>query len=123
MSASYNKYTSFIFLLNLSYISGLLSCVLRAENMARKSAGEEPLPEEDPSNQIFKPIPEPSRLDSFLITNQTANYCNLINGYVALFEVNYHVLNIMISGQNFLCSNNGFLVAIGYTDFTPEIVK
>ncbi|XP_022761780.1 eukaryotic translation initiation factor 3 subunit H isoform X2 [Durio zibethinus] len=52
----------------------------RAENMARKTAGEEPLPEEDPSNPIFKPIPEPSRLESFLITNQIANYCNQING-------------------------------------------
>ncbi|XP_059287241.1 eukaryotic translation initiation factor 3 subunit H-like [Lycium ferocissimum] len=52
----------------------------RAENMARKAAGEELLPEEDPSNPAFKPIPEPSRLDSFLITNQIANYCNQING-------------------------------------------
>ncbi|XP_008813506.2 eukaryotic translation initiation factor 3 subunit H [Phoenix dactylifera] len=52
----------------------------RTENMARKAAGEEPLPEEDPSNPIFKPIPEPSRLDSYLITNQIANYCNQING-------------------------------------------
>ncbi|OMP06526.1 eukaryotic translation initiation factor 3 subunit H [Corchorus olitorius] len=51
-----------------------------AENMARKAAGEEPLPEEDPSNPIFKPIPEPSRLESFLITNQISNYCNQING-------------------------------------------
>lgn len=48
--------------------------------MARKASGEEPLPEEDPSNPAFKPIPEPSRLDSFLITNQIANYCNQING-------------------------------------------
>ena len=54
----------------------------RAENAARKAAGEEPLPEEDPANPIFKPVPEPSRLDSFLITNQMANYCNQINGYV-----------------------------------------
>ncbi|KAG5231910.1 eukaryotic translation initiation factor [Salix suchowensis] len=52
----------------------------RSENMSRKAAGEEPLPEEDPSNPVFKPIPEPSRLDSFLITNQIANYCNQING-------------------------------------------
>ncbi|KVI08491.1 JAB1/Mov34/MPN/PAD-1 [Cynara cardunculus var. scolymus] len=51
----------------------------RAENMARKAAGEDPLPEEDPSNPIFKPLPEPSRLDSFLITNQVSNYCNQIN--------------------------------------------
>lgn len=52
----------------------------RADNMARKAASEELLPEEDPSNPVFKPIPEPSRLDSFLITNQIANYCNQING-------------------------------------------
>ncbi|KAK9137302.1 hypothetical protein Sjap_007896 [Stephania japonica] len=52
----------------------------RAENMARKAAGEELLPEEDPSNPIFKPIPEPSRLDTYLITNQISNYCNQING-------------------------------------------
>ncbi|KAG5106896.1 hypothetical protein JHK82_043866 [Glycine max] len=44
--------------------------------MARKVAGEEPLSEEDPSNPIFKPLPEPSRLESFLITNQISNYCN-----------------------------------------------
>ncbi|KAE9604960.1 hypothetical protein Lal_00036810 [Lupinus albus] len=52
----------------------------RSENMARKAAGEEPLPEEDPSNPIFKPLPEPSRLESFLITNQISTYCNQING-------------------------------------------
>ena len=50
------------------------------ENMSRKAAGEDPLPEEDPSNPIFKPLPEPSRLESFLITNQISNYCNQING-------------------------------------------
>jgi translation initiation factor 3 subunit H len=53
----------------------------RAENMARRAAGEEPLPEEDPNNPVFKPIPEPSRLDSYLITNQVANYCDQINGF------------------------------------------
>ncbi|CAF2082504.1 unnamed protein product [Brassica napus] len=58
----------------------------RTENMARRSAGEEPLPEEDPSNPIFKPIPEPSRLESFLITNQVSNFCGQING---------------VAGQNF----------------------
>ncbi|THU46579.1 hypothetical protein C4D60_Mb09t06420 [Musa balbisiana] len=58
----------------------------RVENMARKAAGEEPLPEEDPSNSIFKTIPEPSHLDSYLITNQISNYCNQING---------------VAGQNF----------------------
>lgn len=58
----------------------------RVENMARKAAGEEPLPEEDPSNPIFKPIPEPSRLDSYLITNQISNYCNQINGYASVIK-------------------------------------
>lgn len=53
--------------------------------MARKAAGEEALPEEDPSNPIFKPIPEPSRLESFLITNQVSNFCGQINGYVLVF--------------------------------------
>ncbi|KAL5703115.1 zeta-carotene isomerase [Ranunculus cassubicifolius] len=52
----------------------------RADNMARKAAGEELLPEEDPTNPLFKPLPEPSRLDSYLITNQISNYCNQING-------------------------------------------
>lgn len=53
----------------------------RAENAARRAAGEEPLPEEDPSNPIFKPLPEPSRLDSYLITNQISNYCSQINSF------------------------------------------
>ncbi|GLJ52188.1 hypothetical protein SUGI_1110170 [Cryptomeria japonica] len=53
----------------------------RADNLARKAAGEEPLPEEDPSNSIFKPIIEPSRLDSYLIVNQVANYCDQIKGF------------------------------------------
>ncbi len=53
----------------------------RAENAARRLSGEEPLPEEDPNNPIFKPLLEPSRLDSYLITNQVANYCGQVNGY------------------------------------------
>jgi len=53
----------------------------RADNMARKAAGEEPLPEEDSSNPLFKPIIEPSRLESYLITNQVANYCDQIKGF------------------------------------------
>jgi translation initiation factor 3 subunit H len=56
--------------------------LFRQENMARKAAGEEPLPEEDPSNPIFKPIPEPSRLEGYLVTNQISSYCNHINGYI-----------------------------------------
>lgn len=51
----------------------------RDENEARKAAGEDPLPEGDSSNPFFKPIPEPSRLESLLITNRIADYCNQIH--------------------------------------------
>ncbi|GJN37123.1 hypothetical protein PR202_gb26048 [Eleusine coracana subsp. coracana] len=63
----------------------------RQENMARKAVGEEPLPEEDPSNPIFKPIPEPSRLEGYLVTNQISSYCNHINGYILR---NLYVFNL-----------------------------
>lgn len=53
----------------------------RADNLARKAAGEDPLPEEDPTNPIFKPISEPSRLDSYLIVNHVSNYCDQIKGF------------------------------------------
>jgi translation initiation factor 3 subunit H len=39
------------------------------------------LPEEDPT--LFKPIPEPSPLDGYLITNQVSNYCEQMNTYAA----------------------------------------
>jgi len=38
------------------------------------------MPEEDLSqNPAFKPLNEPSKLDSLLITNQIENYCKQIN--------------------------------------------
>lgn len=40
------------------------------------AAGEELLPEEDPSQ--FKPVPEPSLLDSFLVTSQISTYCDQV---------------------------------------------
>lgn len=71
----------------MPYLS--LNLLHRAENMARKAAGEEPLPEEDPSNPVFKPVPEPSRLESYLFTNQVSNYCNQINGYCIFLLFNF----------------------------------
>jgi len=47
----------------------------KQENAARRAAGEEPLPEEDPS---FRPIPEPSMLEQYLVTNQIAGYCEQV---------------------------------------------
>jgi len=53
----------------------------RQENAQRKAAGQEPLPDEEPGNPLFKNIPEPSRLDTLLITNQIGNYCSQINQF------------------------------------------
>eukprot|EP00878_Enallax_costatus_P002206 GHUV01002377.1.p1 GENE.GHUV01002377.1~~GHUV01002377.1.p1 ORF type:complete len:333 (+),score=120.44 GHUV01002377.1:148-1146(+) len=48
----------------------------KQENIARRAAGEEALPEEDPA--LFKPIPEPAALDQYLVTNQIASYCDML---------------------------------------------
>lgn len=54
----------------------------KAEALARTAKGEEPLPEEDlSSNPLFKAIPQPSRLESLLITNQMQAYCRQINQF------------------------------------------
>lgn len=53
----------------------------RAENFARRAAGEEPLPEDDASNPLHKILTEPSRLEGLLITNQVNNYCSQINQF------------------------------------------
>lgn len=45
----------------------------RQENAARRAAGEEPLPEEDPA--AFKPIPEPPMLEQYLVVNQLSAGC------------------------------------------------
>jgi len=44
----------------------------RQENIERRARGEEPLPEEDPTQ--FKPIDPPSMLDNMLISAQIADY-------------------------------------------------
>lgn len=49
----------------------------RQENQARRAAGEELLPEEDPA--LFKPLPEPSLLDAFLVTSQMSTYADQVN--------------------------------------------
>ena len=62
----------------------------RAENASRRASGQEPLPDEEPGNPVFKVLPEPSRLDSFLIVNQMANYCTQIeaHGTKSLLKLN-----------------------------------
>lgn len=94
----------------------ILISFYRAENMARKTAGEDPLPEEDPANPIFKPIPEPSRLDSFLITNQISNYCNQINGYATELRRHSDIMSCHFLQQGILNSvplnKGGFFISI-----------
>jgi len=54
----------------------------KAEAAARAAKGEEPLPEEDLSqNTLFKTMPQPSRLESLLISNQMQAYCQQINQF------------------------------------------
>ncbi|KXZ42312.1 hypothetical protein GPECTOR_164g154 [Gonium pectorale] len=49
----------------------------RQDNQLLAQEGKELLPEEDPSQ--FKPIPEPSILDHYLVTAQMASFCDQIN--------------------------------------------
>jgi translation initiation factor 3 subunit H len=49
----------------------------RQENQARRAAGEEPLPEEDPA--VMKPVPELSLLENYLISNQMSTYSDQLN--------------------------------------------
>mmetsp|Transcript_38130 Transcript_38130/g.61066 ORF Transcript_38130/g.61066 Transcript_38130/m.61066 type:complete len:359 (+) Transcript_38130:78-1154(+) len=54
----------------------------KQENLARRAAGQELLPEEeDANNPAFKTLTEPSRLEGFLITNQVNQYCNQIQDF------------------------------------------
>lgn len=66
----------------------------KQENSARRSAGEEPLPEEDPI--MFKPVPEPSQLDFFLVASQMSTYCDHLN--VATYQ-GLQKLNLMEAMQ------------------------
>lgn len=49
----------------------------RLDNQARRAAGEEPLPEEDPS--LLKALPEPSLLDNHLVCCQMSTFCDQLN--------------------------------------------
>jgi len=71
----------------------------KAENIARKKNGEEPLPEEDPTNTIFKPIPEPTRLESLLITNQINNHCKQTNQFAGTSISKVYLLGALNKDQ------------------------
>lgn len=49
------------------------------ENAARLAAGQEALPDEDLSkNALFKPLPEPPRLDTYLAERHMGSYCDQV---------------------------------------------
>jgi len=57
----------------------------KAENERRVAEGEEPLPEEDPTNPLFKPLTnfaKVDRLDTLLLTAQIGKYCDQVNNFV-----------------------------------------
>eukprot|EP00210_Caulerpa_lentillifera_P005300 g5064.t1 len=54
----------------------------RIENTARRAAGEDPLPEEDPN--LFKALQEPSPIDSCLITHQMKTYSDQVAEFASL---------------------------------------
>ena len=54
----------------------------KTETQLRISKGEEAVPDEDlAQNPLFKPMPQPSRLESLLISNQMQAYCQQINQF------------------------------------------
>lgn len=52
------------------------------ENAQRQSRGEPPLPEEDIS-KMFKPPPQPLRMDTLLIASQINTYCQTIKEFTS----------------------------------------
>lgn len=61
--------------------SGILA-KRKQENETRRRQGLPPLSEDDLQNTpAFKPLPEPSRLDSLLFNTQISNFCQQINQY------------------------------------------
>lgn len=58
-----------------------------------RAAGEEPLPEEDPVQ--FKPIPEPSPLDGYLLNNQISNCCDQMHQFSTKALQKLHLVESM----------------------------
>jgi hypothetical protein len=67
--------------LQILLVCDALACAAYEITIVRSGAcsctGEEPLPEEDPN--LFKPLPEPSLVDSFLVASQISTYSDQLN--------------------------------------------
>jgi len=64
----------------------------KADNVARKAAGEELLPETDPNN---KPLPEPTRYDSLFIENLVLRYCDQVNQFSSQSLAKLHLVSTL----------------------------
>lgn len=65
----------------------------RQENTARRAAGEEPLPEEDAT--AFRPIPEPSQLETYLVNNQLANFADQVHAAATQSLERFYVMEAL----------------------------
>lgn len=57
-----------------------LTCIQKQENAERIEKGQQPLPE-DEVNTLFKLPPEPSRLDSMILSAQMHNFTKQLNQF------------------------------------------
>eukprot|EP00656_Telonema_subtile_P049919 TRINITY_DN6325_c0_g1_i2.p1 TRINITY_DN6325_c0_g1~~TRINITY_DN6325_c0_g1_i2.p1 ORF type:complete len:251 (+),score=78.16 TRINITY_DN6325_c0_g1_i2:239-991(+) len=65
----------------------------KAENETRKRQGLVPLPEDDiTNNSLFKPLAEPSRFESLLISSQIGNYTGEIGNFCGQSFNNHFLL-------------------------------
>lgn len=88
---------------------------LKEEREARAAAGKEPLPEPDlTQHPLFKPVPKPSHLDSFLVLNKLGLHCKQISS-TAMLALNrlYVIDSIAGSGAGAAASAGGAAAAAG----------
>merc|ERR1712153_183678 len=65
----------------------------KAENEQRKRQGQAQLTDDEMANNpLFKPLPEPARFDSLLITSQIGNYTNEISNFCGQSFNNHFLL-------------------------------
>jgi len=68
----------------------------KQENENRRRQGLHPLSDDDiTSGTAFKPLPEPSRLESLLFSTQISNFCSQINQYCGASFNKHFMINSM----------------------------
>lgn len=72
----------------------------KQDNQAKAFKGEEVVEEDLSNNPLFKPIPEPSRLESILITNQMQAYCQQISQFTGQSFAKLFLMQSLNSGED-----------------------